>query len=116
MRPATYRTYSDEDIAYMWEHRNDRPGEVAKVLNAPPHTIGIYLRKMQDGVFTRGSYPPQKYYAVYLKKTDELVCSGTAKECAEALGIGIRAFYVRVCKALTGKTKKWEVYVEPYND
>lgn len=116
MRPTKYRTYTDEDIAYMWEHRHDKPSEVAKALNAHPRTVGAYLRRMRDGTFARGTYPPRKYYAVYLKKTDEIICSGTAAECAEALGIGVRAFYVRACKALTGRTTKWEVYVEPFQE
>lgn len=116
MRPTTYRTYSDEEIAYIRAHCNEPPRKIAEALGAPYSTMLMYTRQMRKGTFTESKYPPQKYYALYLKKTDELVCSGTAEECAEALGIGVRAFYVRVCKALTGRTNKWEVYVEPYRE
>ena len=62
----------------------------------------------------RKNYPDLKYYALYLRKTDELVCSGTAKECAIELKISIPAFYSRVYNSLHQRSDKWDVYIEPY--
>ena len=63
----------------------------------------------------RKNYPDLKYYALYLRKTDELVCSGSAKECAIELRITIPAFYNRVYNAVHRRNDKWDVYIEPYN-
>ena len=116
MRPANYRKYSDEDIEYIKAHCNDKPKDVAAVLGAPRGTIRTYMGLARNGEPLRHENPPRNYYALYLRKTDELICAGTAKECAAELGIGVRAFYVMAHKALSGKVKKWDVYVEPYEE
>lgn len=43
-----------------------------------------------------------KEYAVY-DKHEKLLMIGTAKECAEYLGLTIESFYCRVSKLRTGK-------------
>jgi hypothetical protein len=115
MRPSTYRKYSAEDIQYIREHLYDDPRQIAKALDAPWRTIGQYLYQIRQGTFSRGSQRKVTYYALYHRKTDELVCSGSAKECAEILGIATNSFYVLVHKILHGKTKKWDIYVENYD-
>ena len=115
MRPSTYRTYATEDIQYMRDHRYDNPKQVAEVLGESPRTIDAYMRRIRNGTFCTKVYPNLKYYALYLRKTDELVCCGSAKECANELGIAIHSFYGMVHKILSGKIKKWDVYVESYN-
>ena len=112
MRPTKYRKYSIEDVQYMRDHMYDGPKEVATALGASIGTVAEYLRRLQRGTFQNKEYPSRKYYALYLRKTDELVCCGTAGECAEALGIQKHSFYVLAHKALHGKVKKWDVYVE----
>lgn len=110
----TYRTYSTADLNYMRLHCHDSPKAVSVILNAPYSTVAEYLRQMRKDKFVRSKYPPKKYYAIYLRKTDELVCSGSAEECAKELGVSMKAFYSLVGRATTGRSKKWEVYVEPY--
>ena len=52
-----------------------------------------------------------KYYTFYARDTDELLCSGTIKECAAALGLTERAIY----SIAEGHSKKYEVYSEEYD-
>lgn len=114
---ASYRKYTDREFQYMKEHCHDRPEEVAAILNAPLRTVNEYMRQFRNGKrLERKSCTPQRYYALYNHKTDELVCTGTAKECAAALGISRSTFYSMVCKAQKGIVKKWDAYVEDYED
>ena len=106
------RMYTIGDIRYIQEHMNDGSASIAAALNAPQKTIIEYIHRMRRGALSLEGYRFVKYYALYLRKTDELVCSGTAQECADALGIRKHSFYVLVHKALHGKVKKWDVYVE----
>jgi len=52
------------------------------------------------------------YYAVYLRKTDELICSGNAAECAAAMGRSEGSFRSLVSKVCNGLNRKYEVYKE----
>lgn len=112
---SNYRSYTSKELEYIRTHCDDPPIAVAKALNAPYHTVYSYIRQYRSETSKKPhEHPPQKYYAMYLRKTDELVCSGSAEECAEQLGITIGTFYTRVHAAIYGKCKKWDVHVEPY--
>lgn len=52
------------------------------------------------------------YYTVYLSKTDEIVTSGTAKECAHQLGKSINCFYSMVSKNTLGIHNKYSFVKE----
>lgn len=56
----------------------------------------------------------ENYYAMYRASTDEIVCSGTARECADFLGIAVNSFYSMVSHWRAGTRTKWEFYIEPY--
>ena len=56
------------------------------------------------------------YYTVYLKKTDEIVVCGTAKECARAMKKSDNSFYSLVSKTNTGKRNKYIVCIEKLDD
>lgn len=56
------------------------------------------------------------YYAVYLRKTDELVCSGTVEECAAQMGRSIGSFKTLLVRVRSGKNRKYELYQEPYEE
>ena len=116
MQPTRYHKYTDEDLEYIRTHCRDDYKEVASVIGAPPNTVRIYMNRFRDGTFVKKSFPPQKYYALYLRKTDELVCSGTAKECAASLGINTRSFYKMAHTAKHNQCKKWDVLIEPYEE
>lgn len=116
MRPSNYHTYTEEELQYIKDHCYDSPKDVATALGCPYGTVLEYMCRFRHGTFERHPFHPQNYYAMYLRKTDELVCSGSARECAEQLGISQMAFRSRVHKTLSGKIKKWDVYVEPYNE
>ena len=112
MRPARNRRYTIDDICYIQEHMDDGSASIAEALNAPQKTIIEYIRRMRRGAFSLDGYRIVKYYALYLRKTDELVCSGTAQECADQLGMRLRSFQVMIHKILHNKIKKWDLYVE----
>lgn len=55
------------------------------------------------------------WYSIYLKKTGELLCSGTSADCAKALGItNIQSFHALTCNVRKGTNKKYEIHSEPY--
>lgn len=58
-----------------------------------------------------------KYYAVYLRKTDELIVCGNSLQCQKQLKLAsVDSFYSMVSKCLKGKNKKYEVLVEEDGD
>ena len=115
MRPSTYRKYTEADIQYIKDHLYDRPQDVANALKAPYGTVLAYMNQYRDEAGISRRHPASNYYALYLRETDELVCSGSSRECASVLGIDHQSFYKMICRIRNGKTKKWDLYIEPYN-
>lgn len=56
----------------------------------------------------------KQYYTVWLSKTDQIVATGTAEECAEQLGMTKASFYSLVWRAREGMRKKYTVLQEDY--
>lgn len=54
------------------------------------------------------------YYTVYLRKTDQIIAQGTAKECAYQLKL--KSFNNIVSRVRKGKNKKYDILVEKYSD
>ena len=55
------------------------------------------------------------WYSVYLKETDEMICSGTSAECAKALGMKtVGSFRTLVYRSRNGLSSRYEIYSEPY--
>lgn len=52
-----------------------------------------------------------KQYTIYLAKDDSIVASGTAKECANQMGVSHDVFRSIVSRAKNKKRKKYEVYI-----
>lgn len=52
------------------------------------------------------------YYTVYLSKTDEIVATGIACDCAKQLGKTLSGFYSMVSKNELGKHKKYSFVKE----
>ena len=51
-----------------------------------------------------------KLYTVYDNKTDEpIIIDGTAKECAEAMGIKVESFYHAQYRSVRGMTSRWSI-------
>ena len=116
MSPRGYHKYSASDLEYIREHCHDDPADVATKLGATYSTVKVYMQQCRRGVFNHKPHPSKNYYALYLRKTDELYCSGSAQECADELGIKLHSFYVLVHKILNEKTKKWDIFIEPYDE
>lgn len=57
------------------------------------------------------------YYTIYLTKTDEIVASGTGKECMKQLNKKtLNSFYSLVSKSLKGVREKYTIYKEYLED
>lgn len=54
---------------------------------------------------------PLRTYTIYLKKTDCIIASGTAEECANQMGRSVGAFHSLVSRANRRKTKRYEIYI-----
>jgi len=53
------------------------------------------------------------YYTIYLTKTDEIVASGTSKECMKQLNKkSLNSFHSLVSKSQKGIREKYTVYKE----
>ena len=46
------------------------------------------------------------FYTVY--KGDEIICTGSARECAEALGVKVKTIYFHASKALKRRVERIE--------
>ena len=58
-----------------------------------------------------------RYYAIYERKTDRLLASGSAAFCTRQLGIAsIRSFYCMVGRIRSGKIKKYEILIEDISE
>lgn len=64
--------------------------------------MGSYFRK------TKYKFEPT-YYTVYLSKTDQVVASGYAEECAEQLKMSSHSFYSMISRVKSGANHKYEV-------
>ena len=53
------------------------------------------------------------YYTVYLRKTEQIVASGTARECTKTLGFcNVASFYSVVSKSTHGKAHRYDVVID----
>ena len=52
------------------------------------------------------------WYTVYLRETEEIIASGTAKQAAAALGVEIGSFYTAVTRSRTRKNYKYDFVIE----
>lgn len=59
----------------------------------------------------------RNFYVVRLRKTDQVVATGTVDECVKQLGFASRnSFYCAVSKANRGERKRYEVDVVPEDE
>lgn len=58
-----------------------------------------------------------RYYAVYERKTDRLLASGSASFCTRQLGLpSVNSFYCLVGRVRSGKNMKYEVLIEDISE
>lgn len=98
---------------------------------SPSHLYCIYKKGGNDRIVVSrrkksmqemragGSKANGYYYTVYLKKNDKVVCSGTARECADAMGFGkknhtakLNTFHSIVSKTRAGVVSKYSFCIE----
>lgn len=86
---------------------------IPAVNNSADKVYARHSRQMRTGS------PRSKclYYSIYLKATDELICSGTSLECMNTLGLkNLQNFHTFLRRIRNGQSKKYELYSEPYYD
>lgn len=76
--------------------------EISKLLNISYRVVNTYRKDMQlparKGVVKDTTHcNPINYYTVYNRK-DFVIAQGTARECAEQMGIKLSSFYSAVCR------------------
>lgn len=52
------------------------------------------------------------YYTVYDRKTDEILASGTARECAYALDMTMGSFYTAIARTRNGERQRYRFLIE----
>lgn len=76
---------------------------------------GFIHRTEYKHIKTSRTVGKKQHYTVWLAKTDELVASGTAKECTEQLGLANEnVFFSTVMKVRNGKNHKYAIVQEDY--
>lgn len=58
----------------------------------------------------------QNYYTVYDAKTDVIVASGTAVECAKTMDRSLASFYCTVSRNRSGKHHKYSIVIDSADD
>ena len=59
---------------------------------------------------------PDNYYTVYNAKTDDIIASGNASECARQLDIRLNSFYKAVTNSNRGESKKYYILTDKEKD
>lgn len=54
----------------------------------------------------------QNWYVVYDKKSDSILVTGYAEECARSLGMTLHSFYSLVSRVKKGTNNKYEVSID----
>ena len=88
--------------------------EIAERLGCSISTVCAHRRRM--GLPPAGRRVTRKYYTVYRRRTDELLAYGTAKECAQQLGIRLDSFYCAVSRTPNRGKTKYEIFVDQDTD
>lgn len=55
----------------------------------------------------------RNYYTVYDNRTDEIVATGYADECARQMNRSVSSFYCTVNRNRSGKHRKYIIVVDP---
>ena len=102
-------TINPEDVRSLRaKNLNDR--EIAQRLGCSISTV--YKQRKRMGLPPAGRRVTRKYYTVYRRKTDEILAYGTAKECAQQLGIRLDSFYCTVSRTPNRKKTKYEIFID----
>lgn len=88
---------------------NDR--EIAEATGLHLKVVNKVRRQMGLQSVGRRGFEPGLYF-VYLKKTDELEFCGTARECAEHLGIKLGSFRSLISRNKKAKRNRYEIIRE----
>lgn len=111
---------SNSEKVWKWIITSVPYASVSPDLTPIPPTNNSASARMFRHKKPREPKPPRDnslWYSVYLKKTDELICSGTASDCAKALGMkSYTYFHILTHKVRKGANKKYEIYSEPYHE
>ena len=80
------------------------------------NTIYYWKKRLGLPIDRNAGHRSDKYYTVYLRRDDSIVCHGTARECAAVMGMKLTTFYPTVYHTLKGKNRKYEIVVDTQSD
>lgn len=89
--------------------------QIGKELGLSSGTIRRFRKRLGLPAVGKRGYPCH-VYAAYLRKTDEYVCGGTAKEISERLGISVPTVYSTVTRSKKDKVGYRYYIVEVEDD
>lgn len=98
----------EEIVRLLKEGHND--AEVAERLGLPRPSVTAWRRKVGLPPARKFRDDKKKKYEVYNGKTAELVVTGTADKCSEAMGITKSHFYAARKMFEEGTYQKYEIY------
>lgn len=81
--------------------------QISEAVGLPYWQVGYYLR-LEGRKPNPYRYPPKKEYTVYDARTDALLATGSARECASMLGLTLGSFYSVVSRGEHGLRGKYE--------
>ena len=80
------------------------------------NTIYSWKKRLGLPIDRNAGHRSDKYYTVYLRHDDTILCHGTARECAAVMGMKLTTFYPTVYHTLKGSNRKYEILVETLVD
>lgn len=104
----------DKNAAVAMRQQGATLEEIAQALGTNHKYISQLLQRCG---FTPRKRICNAYYTVYLAATDEIVATGTARECAEQLGMAnVMSFHSIASHTRAGQRSKYVFYVDKEDD
>ncbi len=81
---------------------------IAAAVGCGANTVRDNMKKRNVPIARRPGRP-EIVHSFYLTKTGKLLCTGTARECAEALGLSASSMQGIIQKTRTGRMRKYRI-------
>lgn len=85
--------------------------KLTEVFGISQSTIPEWKRKLNLPLDLNVGHRHSRYYTVYRRNDDSIVCHGYVEDCMKALGMTRSNFYSMVSRSLHGRNGKYEVDV-----
>ncbi len=104
------KTMTEEQVKTMeFLARGGLPARtIAATVGCGANTVRSHMKKRGVPVSQRLGRP-EIIYSFYLTKTGKLLCTGTLRDCAEALGLSASSMPGIIRKTRTGRMRKYRI-------